>query len=267
MGTYGDLKGSVARTIATLDVLAGLGQGAHALGEIQRKVGLHTSTVHRILNTGIELGRVSHDVRGEYEYIWPKALGHTFLPADQTAGELGVSGAAWQALESLQAATGAMVTMHGLFWLGPPRHMCSIAITGGDAGLEALLAGDDPRLHRPKPLLCGAAGHAMLAAMRPRAQMLAELGRNKVGELWWEPIAQEPEAIVAQGYARTVSPQGHETLAVALLGSGEVCGALGLTTPEADASGTQARALKLQKSVDYIYALLDAPGSPDLLAA
>jgi hypothetical protein len=64
-----------------------------------------------------------------------------------------------------------------------------------------------------------------------------------------------------------VSPQGHESLAVALLGSGEVCGALCLTTPASDASDAEARALKLQKSVDYIYTLLDAPAQPSLMAA
>ncbi|WP_157436648.1 hypothetical protein [Actinospica robiniae] len=239
-----------------MDVLRSLGAGPHALHELKEVTQLPSSTLCKIMASAIALGVVRKHGRGYYEPCGPAPLGHVFVPADEAAQRLGIPRAAWSALVSLQEFTGDLVALHCLIWNGLPYHLCTVAVTGADPALEALLVRCDPRSARP--LTSGAVGHAMRAALRPRARQLAGGIEEKRGALWSESPAEPLESTCERGYARTVSTDGYETLAVAQLGHGEVCGALSVTCA-AGVKASEDRAAKLLKAVDYVQALLEGP--------
>lgn len=80
---HGRPPGSVQSLLRALDLLEALGRlGESRLGELAQAVGLHTSTVHRLLGTLSERGFVTQDGRsGRYR------LGYSVLALAQDAGK------------------------------------------------------------------------------------------------------------------------------------------------------------------------------------
>lgn len=266
----------IIKTLRTLDAMCDLGPGPHRLTDIAEKAKLSTSTAHRILASVERGGWVEHHPNGPYK-LRRQAPGHEVEPTGAAASVLAeIPQVAWNELASLQRDTGGLLTVHSLQWhLGRPGHRCSEAIDGHQPALARLLTDKDPRALGLQPLVVGAAGHAILAAMRPRALALADGPMPTCNSLWSErpakwldPGEHVPHrletfalAVADRGFAHTRSEEGCESLAVALQSSAEVCGALCLTFPKAleDLPDlTTRRARTLQVSAEYVQRLLGA---------
>jgi DNA-binding IclR family transcriptional regulator len=253
---------SADRLFRVLNALRDLGPGAHHLGQIAQRSDLHLSTVCRLLQAAVQAGWATQDKRGGLYKIAPAAI-HTFDPSDHAV----IPPAAREPLITLQSATSELLTVHQLSWrLFEPVSLCTAAITGGDPALEELLARNDPRGCGQLSLQNGAAGLAMLAALRPRARNLAATS----GTAWTAIRSQSPvgdldevlEQVADRGYAHTTNDEGHDSLAVAMVSAGEACGAVCLTAPTASPGSRAVRARRLQASIDYIHAMLAADPQP-----
>lgn len=238
------------RAFLTLRAMMRVGPGPQRLGAITRSAGLGRSTVHRILQSGVEVGMIRQEGRGVYQVTQD-----TGTPVPQIA----ISEPTWNALQLLHEATGDLVTLHAVWFVGAPHQACLAVIDGGRPALMGLTGVRDPRTHGPSSLLLGAAGHAMLAHLPPRlsARVMASPPEEPHGSLWREPLVDAPEQIVGRGYARCTSPEGWDTLAVPLLTAGTVTGAVSLTYSSNDESAYRSRAMHLQATADLLQVLLD----------
>ena len=255
--TYDTQTGEDAygRAFRVRRALVQLGPGPHKLDDIRIAAHMKRSTVHRILQSAIAVGVVRQIHRGMY--MVADDPGH-MMPS------IGINAAARDALHALHEATGELVTLHAVLYIGSPRHGCVASTLGADQRLNTLMQQQDPRRLAPAPLPLGASGHAILANLPPRLLARALTGAPAVpsGRLWREQLDNTPNEIIDQGYARAVSADGWETLATPLLGGGTVTGALALTFPAGETNSPRSRSIRLQATADLVQLHLEGTASP-----
>ncbi|MBR7825846.1 hypothetical protein KDK95_05960 [Actinospica sp. MGRD01-02] len=248
-----------ARAFQVLAGLDSLGPGTHELREISETVPqLHPSTLVRVLMTGTETDTFRRQGRGVYEFGTWHEPGARFAPAG-AGGKL--EGAARLALDALCEQTAAIVMLHGTWTRGTIRYFSERASTGGRRELDVLLAERGVARRGATSLLLGAPGHAILAWLAPHVAEQIRRGSPLApyGALWSEPLREDLAQIVNRGYARTVSPDGWETLATPLLSAAHVMGALSLTFPAGQPPQRHAElARALQATGPFVQTLLES---------
>lgn len=238
------------RAFRVRHALARLGPGPHKLDEIRLASHMKRSTLHKILQSAVAAGTARHIGHGMYELA--DEPGYSTIA-------IGINAAAREALQGLAQSTSSFATLHARLYIGSLRHMCVELAESNETRHPTATRPQDPRKLPPAPLQLGATGHAILANLPPRliARTLLRPPDTPSGRLWREHLNDTPGQIAAQGYARSVSADGWETLAAPLLAAETVTGAIAITFPAGSDAGLDSPIVPLLTAADIVQFQLD----------